>query len=122
MVAKILGSADAPRRIMSALADAIRGVSVTPRQRRMAEVVVEAISAQGMVPSKRRTAWLAYGDDLVRAIDNGEPFEALLEEGYRNALFESDPRSERSARPGEGESLDGIVKFRSAGDIRNRLG
>jgi hypothetical protein len=121
MVGKILGGADAPRRIMSALADAIRGVSVTPRQRRMAEVVVGAISAQGMVPSKRR-AWLAYGDDLVRAIDNGEPFEALLEEGYRNALFESDPRSERSAPPGEGESLDGIVKFRSAGDIRDRLG
>lgn len=106
---------------MSAVEDAIKRVSVTPRQRRMAEVVIETISAQGSVPSKRRSAWLAYGDDLVHAIDSGEPFAALLEEGYRNALFESDPRSARSAPPAEGESMEGIVMLRSAADIKDRL-
>jgi hypothetical protein len=122
MLRKILGDADAPRRTMSAVENAIARASVTPRQRRMAAVVIDAISAQVLAPSERRAAWLAYGDDLVRAIDSGEPFEALLEEGYRSALFERDLRSKRSAPPGEGESLDRIVMFRSAADIKDRLG
>lgn len=109
-------------RLMSDLADAITKVSITARQRRMAEVVIEAISAQGSASSGRKAAWLAYGDDLVRAIDAGEPFQALLEEGYRSALFENDPRSKRSAPPAEGDSLEGIIRFGSAGDIQDRLG
>ncbi len=97
---------------MAEIADAISKISLAPRQRRMAEAVIDAIEAQGPIPTEERTAWLAYGHDLIEAIDTGGDVGGLLEEGYQHVLL-----TRRMLRPLSGNT----TILRSAQDIRDRL-